>query len=153
MVESTNFKAKADSCVQQAEKKLKGGFFKNLMQSKEDRLDEAKELFQQAANCYKLCKNYDLAVACLKRCIECSPGDDSEQAGFLLEAAHNIKNVNTKDFLDYSQQAIAKFCLVGRISQAAGLAKECAEKLDEDRDLEEAIKFYEKAAELYHTDE
>jgi hypothetical protein len=45
MVESTNFKAKADSCVQQAEKKLKGGFFKNLMQSKEDRLDEAKELF------------------------------------------------------------------------------------------------------------
>jgi alpha-soluble NSF attachment protein len=70
-----------------------------------------------------------------------------------LEAAHNIKNVNTKDFIDYSQQAIAKFCLVGRISQAAGLAKECAEKLDEDRDLEEAIKFYEKAAELYHTDE
>jgi alpha-soluble NSF attachment protein len=25
-----------------------------------------------------LCKNYELAVACLKRCIECSPGDDSE---------------------------------------------------------------------------
>ena len=40
-----------------------------------------------------------------------------------------------------------------RISSAASLAKECAEKLEEDHDYEEAVKFWEKAAELYHTDE
>jgi hypothetical protein len=55
-----------------------GGFFKNLMSSKEDRVDEAKELFQQAANCYKLSKDFEKAVAAFLRCIECSPGDDSE---------------------------------------------------------------------------
>lgn len=130
-----------------------GGFFKNLMSSKEDRVDEAKELFQQAANCYKLSKDFEKAVAALLRCIECSPGDDSEQAGFYLEAAHCMKNINTHKFLEYARIAIDKFCLVARISQAAGLAKECAEKLDEEHDYEDAIRFYEKAAELYQADE
>ena len=116
-------------------------------------MDEAKDLFQQAANCYKLCKDYERAVAALLRCIECSPGEESEQAGFYLEAAHCIKNVSTHKFLEYSRTAIDKFCLVARISQAAGLAKECAEKLDEEHDYEDAIKFYEKAAELYQADE
>lgn len=41
----------------------------------------------------------------------------------------------------------------GRISSASQLAKECAEKLEEDHDYEEAIKFYEKAADLYQMDE
>jgi len=40
-----------------------------------------------------------------------------------------------------------------RISSAASLAKECAEKLEEEHDYEEAVRFYEKAAELYFTDE
>ncbi len=116
-------------------------------------MDEAKELFQQAANCYKLCKDYERAVAALLRCIECSPGEESDQANYYLEAAHCIKNVSTHKFLEYSRIAIDKFSLVARISQAAGLAKECAEKLDEDHDYEDAIKFYEKAAELYQADE
>ena len=116
-------------------------------------MEEAKDLFEQAANCYKLCKDYERAVAALLRCIECSPGEESEQAGFYLEAAHCIKNVSTHKFLEYSRTAIDKFCLVARISQAAGLAKECAEKLDEEHDYEDAIKFYEKAAELYQADE
>ena len=87
------------------------------------------------------------------RCIECSPNEDSEQAGYLLEAAQCIKNVNTNRFLEYSKTAIEKFCLSGRISQAASLAKQCADKLEEDHDYEEALTFYEKASELYFTDE
>jgi alpha-soluble NSF attachment protein len=88
------------------------------------------------------------------RCIECTaPDDDSEQAGYYLEAAHCIKNVSTNKFLNYAKTAIDKFCVAARISQAASLAKECAEKLEEDHDYEEALIFYERAAELYFTDE
>ena len=87
------------------------------------------------------------------RCVECAPGEDGEQAGYYLEAAHCIKNVNTNKFLEYSKVAIDKFCISARISQAASLAKEVAEKLEEDHDYEEALIFYEKAAELYFTDE
>jgi len=64
-----------------------------------------------------------------------------------------MKKVNTNKFLEYSQKAINAFCMGQRISSAASIAKECAEKLDEDHDYEEAIKFYEKVAELYLTDE
>jgi hypothetical protein len=39
-----------------------------------------------------------------------------------------------------------------RLSSAASLAKELAENLDQNYDYEEAIKFYEKAAELYILD-
>lgn len=64
-----------------------------------------------------------------------------------------MKKVNTNKFLEYSEKAIHAYCLGQRISSAASLAKECAEKLDEEHDYEEAIKFYEKVAELYMTDE
>ena len=42
-------------------------------------MDDAKDLFQQAANCYKLTKNWEKAVQANMRCIECTePGNDSE---------------------------------------------------------------------------
>jgi hypothetical protein len=43
---------------------LKGSFFGNLTRGKQDRKDEAKDIFKQAANSYKLCKDYDSAVRC-----------------------------------------------------------------------------------------
>ncbi len=53
----------------------------------------------------------------------------------------------------HAKTAIEKFCLAARISQAASLAKECAEKLEEDHEYEEALVFYERAADLYFSDE
>ena len=95
---------------------------------------------------------WEKAVECYLKCAELEK-EDSDTATHYLEAAHCIKKVNTNKFLEYSKKAIQGFCLGGRISSGAGLAKECAEKLEEDHDYEEAIKFYEKAAELYFTDE
>lgn len=66
-------------------------------------MDDAKELFQQAANCFKLSKRWDRAVDANMRCIECAPGDDGEQAGYYLEAAHCIKEVNSRKFLEYAK--------------------------------------------------
>ena len=130
-----------------------GGFFKNMMSSKQDRMDEAKELYAQAANCFKLSKNFEKAVECYQKCVNCSGEDDTEVAGYYLDAAHCIKNVSTNKFLEYAKVAIDKFCLSARLSQAANLAKECAEKLEEEHDYDEAIIFYDKAAELYFADE
>jgi hypothetical protein len=87
------------------------------------------------------------------RCIECSNEEDSDVAGFYLEAAHCVKNISTNKYLEYAKIAIDKFCLAARISQAANLAKEIAEKMEEDMDYEEAYEFYNKAADLYFNDE
>lgn len=52
-------------------------------------------------------------------------------------------------YLEYALKAINAFCVGGRISSAASLAKACSEAMEEEHDYEEAIKFYEKASELY----
>jgi hypothetical protein len=41
------------------------------MTSKADRQDEAKELYSQAANCYKVSQKWEKAVECYLRCVEC----------------------------------------------------------------------------------
>lgn len=49
-------------------------------------------------------------------------------------------------------QAIELYSLSGRNTQSSSLAKECAEKLEEDYNYEDALRFYEKAAQLYEID-
>ena len=122
------------------------------MNSKQDRLDEAKELFSDAANCYKVSQQWEKAVQCYLKCAEC---EEKEQdcASYYQDAAHCLKKINTNKFLEYARKAINAFCLGSRISSAASLAKECGEHLEEDHDYEDAIPFFEKAAELYFTDE
>jgi alpha-soluble NSF attachment protein len=93
-----------------------------------------------------------MAVTCYLKCIECEP-EESDHANYYLEAAHCIKKVNTERYIEYSRQAINSFCLGSRLSSAASLAKEVAEKLEEDNDFEESIKFWERAAELYIAEE
>jgi alpha-soluble NSF attachment protein len=55
-------------------------------------------------------------------------------------------------FIKLITQAIELYSISGRNTQASGLAKECAEKLEEDYNYEDALKFYEKAAQLYEMD-
>ena len=87
-----------------------GSFWKNLSNSKQDRMDEAKEIFQQAANCFKLSQQWKRATECYLKCVECEEGDASG-ATYYMEAAHSIKKVNTSKFLEYANKAIDGYCL------------------------------------------
>ena len=62
MVQSSNFSAKGQEFRLKAESTIKGSFFGNLMKGKAERLDEAKEYYQQAANCYKHAQDPNTAV-------------------------------------------------------------------------------------------
>jgi len=53
MVESDTFRKKAEQLRKDADAALKGSFLGNLMTGKGERMDNAKELYQQAANCFK----------------------------------------------------------------------------------------------------
>lgn len=88
------------------------------------------------------------------KCVACTaPDDDRETASYYQEAANCMKNVSQTKYLEYARIAIDKLCLSTRIGQAAAMAKGCGEALEQDHDYEEAIKFYERASELYQTDE
>jgi len=91
-------------------------------------------------------------VDCYLKCIECE-NDEGSHASLYLEAANCIKKVNMSRYLEYSQKAITGFSMSGRISNAASQAKAVAENLEEEHDYEEAIKFFERAAELYQMEE
>lgn len=55
----STFITKAKELEARAEKTMKGSFFGNLMKGKQDRADEAKDLYLQAANCYKLSQDFE----------------------------------------------------------------------------------------------
>lgn len=95
---AAEFKAKGEAA-------LKGGFFSNLTKSKSDRMDEAKEYFQQAANCYKHSHNHRAAMEMYLRCAECED-QESFRANFIRDAAIIIKNQDTESYMKLIKQAI-----------------------------------------------
>jgi len=49
----SNFIAKATELKAKGDQALKGSFFGNMFGAKQDRKDDAKDLYNQAANCFK----------------------------------------------------------------------------------------------------
>ena len=84
-----NFATRAIDLRSKAESTLKGGFFTNLFGNKQDRQDEAKDLFQQAANCYKHSNDKEAAVQMYLKCVECET-DDGFKANHYKDAARTI---------------------------------------------------------------
>ena len=144
-MENTNFLNKAKDLVAKGEKTQKGSFFGNMSSSKADRNDDAKDLFVQAANCYLLATDYENAIACYERCIKCETSEE-DRAPHYRDAAKCLKEVDTDRYVTYIKKAIDIYSMSGRASTSASMAKECAQKLEEDKDYDESIKMYQKAA-------
>ena len=150
-MESTDFKSKAVELEKRAAKTQKGSFFGNMMKGKQDRADDAKELYLQAANCYKLQDDIESALRCYLKCIEC---EESEQdaAPHYRAAADCVKESDMDMYMKYTQKALDLYSLAGRISTSATMAKDCAQMMEENYNFEEAIVMYQKAAQLYGMD-
>ena len=60
------------------------------MKGKQDRNDDAKDLYLNAANCWKLAQQFDKAYECYMKCVECEE-DESDAAPHFREAANCMK--------------------------------------------------------------
>ena len=85
------------------------------------------------------------------KCIECE-SDDGFKANYYKEAALCMKANDTQKYIELITLAIKMYQMVGRMSQACSMAKDCAEKTEEDYNYEQARDFYEQAANLYEID-
>jgi tetratricopeptide (TPR) repeat protein len=85
-MDGTNFNKRARDLYDKAEKTLKGTFFSNLTRGRQDRADDAKDLYLQAANCYKLSSDFQNAINCYEKCIECEE-NEADAATHYREAA------------------------------------------------------------------
>ena len=94
-----NFTIKAKELQAKADATMKGSFFGNMFGSKGDRKNDAKDLYQQAANCYKHAKDPEQAVAMYMKCVECEE-DEGFKANHFKEAALCVKQSDTQKYLE-----------------------------------------------------
>jgi len=154
MVEDSNYLARASEFFKQGEKKLKPGVFGKMFGNKSDRLEEACELFKQAANYYRLGRDSNTysvnsSAQAFLRCAQCAPDD---AANYYMEAGNIIKNVNSAEAVNHYNQAVNQLSVSGRISQAARLRKQIAEIYEQEQNISQAVDNYKQAAELFQMD-
>ncbi|XP_021904215.1 alpha-soluble NSF attachment protein [Carica papaya] len=141
--------ARGEEFEKKAEKKLTGwGLFGS-------KFEDAADLFDKAANCFKLAKSWDKAGATYVKLANCHLKLDSkhEAAQAYVDAAHCYKKTNTTESIACLDQAVILFCDIGRLSMAARYYKEIAELYESEQNLEQAIVYYEKSADFFQSEE
>ncbi|KAL2526716.1 Alpha-soluble NSF attachment protein 2 [Abeliophyllum distichum] len=132
-----------------AEKKLSGwGLFGS-------KYEDAADLFDKAANAFKLGKSWDQAGAVYVKLASCHLKLDSkhEAANAYADAAHCYKKTNTKESISCLEQSVNLFLEIGRLNMSARYYKEIAELYEQEQNLEQTINYYEKAADLFQSEE
>ncbi|GKU92214.1 hypothetical protein SLE2022_072470 [Rubroshorea leprosula] len=141
--------ARAEEFEKKAEKKLNGwGLFGS-------KYEDAADLFDKAANSFKLAKTWDKAGSTYVKLANCHLKLESkhEAAQAYVDAAHCYKKINTSEAVSCLQQAVNMLCEIGRLSMAARYFKEIAELYEAEKNLEQAIDYYEKAADFFQNEE
>ncbi|KAK1408711.1 hypothetical protein QVD17_40712 [Tagetes erecta] len=141
--------AKGEDFEKQAEKKLKGwGIFGS-------KHEDAADLYEKAANFYKLGKSWDQAGAVYVKLAECFLKVDSkhEAANAFADAGHCYKKTNSAECISRLEQALELFMEIGRLGMSARYCKEIAELYEQEQNLEKAMTYYDKAVDLYQGEE
>ncbi|KAL6977525.1 hypothetical protein U1Q18_026324 [Sarracenia purpurea var. burkii] len=141
--------ARGEEFEKKAEKKL-GGW--GLFSSK---YEDAADLFDKAANAFKLAKSWDQAGSAYVKLANCHLKSDSkhEAAGAYADAAHCYKKTNTKESISCLEEAVNLFLEIGRLNMSARYYKEIAELYESEQNFEQAIVYYERAADLFQSEE
>mmetsp|Transcript_71385 Transcript_71385/g.149173 ORF Transcript_71385/g.149173 Transcript_71385/m.149173 type:complete len:293 (-) Transcript_71385:389-1267(-) len=141
--------------VQQAQQKLQGGGFLSFLTGG-PKYDEAQDLYQQAANQYKLAKDWQQAAECFVQCAHCAQkqGSQNDEANFLMEAGHVLKKISSSQAVEQYEKAINIHSAGGRFQNAGKLLLQIAELLENERSSHKETKdYYKRAAEMFELDE
>ncbi|KAJ0982411.1 hypothetical protein J5N97_010666 [Dioscorea zingiberensis] len=141
--------ARGDEFEKKAEKKLTGwGFFGS-------KHDDAADLFDKAANCFKLAKNWERAASAYKKLANCHLKLESkhEAASAYVDAANCYKKISAQDAAESLNQAVNLFLEIGRLNMAARYCKELGEIYEQEQNFDKAIDYFERAADLFQSEE
>jgi len=141
--------ARAEDFDKKAEKKLSGwGLFGS-------KYEDAADLFDKAANSFKLGKSWDKAGATYVKLANCHLKLESkhEAAQAYVDAAHCYKKSSINEAISCLEQAVNMFCEIGRLSMAARYFKEIAELYESEQNIEQAIVYFEKSADFFQNEE
>ncbi|KAD5317183.1 hypothetical protein R6Q59_032515 [Mikania micrantha] len=141
--------AKGEDLEKQAEKKLKGWAFFG------SKHEDAADLYEKAANFYKIGKSWDQAGAVYVKLAECFLKLDSkhEAASAYADAGHCYKKTSSTECISHLEKALDLFMEIGRLGMSARYCKEIAELYEQEQNLEKAMVYYDKAVDLYQGEE
>ncbi|XP_027335021.1 alpha-soluble NSF attachment protein 2 isoform X1 [Abrus precatorius] len=141
--------SKAEDFERKAEKKLSGwGLFGS-------KYEDAADLFDKAANSFKLAKSWDRAGSTYLKLANCHLKLESkhEAAQAYVDAAHCYKKTLINEAVSCLNNAVDLFCDIGRLSMAARYLKEIAELYESEQNIEQAAVYYEKSADFFQNEE
>lgn len=148
----------AASLIAEAEKlaKPQTGFFSFLGGSSSSRLEDATDLYIQAANSYRLLKNFSEAGKQFVNAAELQKklNNHNDVANHLIEAYKCYKTTLPQDAIECLSQAIHIFLTQnGQFRRAANFQMDLSELYENVGDLEKATENYEKAGDYFSTDQ
>jgi len=144
--------------IAKADKKIQGGGgIMSLFSG--PKFDSAQELYLQAANAFKLVKDWQSASDQFLRCAFCAEkqGNMSEVAQFYQSSGDCLKKVNLNDAIIQYEKAVKIWQTSGRFNASAKLLKSVAEAkeaegvTDDTRDA--VIDLYSRAADLFEMED
>jgi len=147
--------AAAKDLVAQAEQKLQGGGFLSFLTGG-PKYQDAQDLYQQAANQYKLAKEWQEAANCFTQSAFCAnkQGSTTDEASFLFEAGNVLKRISTAQAVEQWEKAIAIYSAGGRFQQSGKLLITIAELYEAERvDHKQTKEYYKRAAEMFELDD
>ncbi|CAL8465428.1 g4964 [Coccomyxa elongata] len=147
-----DYAARGADFMKKADKKLNSfGLFSSFANKYED----AAELLEKAANHFKLAKAWNEAGQAFEKLAQVHLKQDSrlEAASSYVEAAKCYQKTDKTDVLRALHNAVEYYTEAGRLGMAAKNLREVAETLEKRGLKEEAIEFYNQAADLFAGEE
>lgn len=145
-----DYESKARDLASRGDKKMRGfSFFGGS-----SKYEEASEFYEKAANQFKLAKLWAEAGETFIKLAEAHSKLESKHdtASAWVEAAKAYLKCDQRKAVSCLQQAVSLYTDMGRLGMAARQLREIGEVLEKDGAKEEAIMFYEQAADLFTTE-
>ncbi|PKI40618.1 alpha-soluble NSF attachment protein 2 [Punica granatum] len=141
--------ARGEDYEKKAEKKLNSWSFLG------SKYEDAADLFDKSANCFKLAKAWDRAGSTYIKLADCHLKSQSrhEAASSYVDAANCYKKTSPKEAISCLEQAVNLFMENGRLNMAARYYKEIGELYESEQNIQGAIDNFERAAELFESEE
>ncbi|XP_033115975.1 alpha-soluble NSF attachment protein-like isoform X1 [Anneissia japonica] len=145
---------KGKELMAEAEKKVRSSqtFFGSLFGGSTTKLEEASEIYQRAANSFKMAKAWSAAGNAFYETakIHLRLQNKHDAATACVDAGNCFKKTDSEEAVRCLQQAIEIFTDMGRFTIAAKHLITVAEIYEGNSiDLEKAIEYYERAADYY----
>ncbi|KAK1260828.1 hypothetical protein QJS04_geneDACA001990 [Acorus gramineus] len=141
--------ARGEEFESKAEKKINGWSFFG------SKYEDAADLYDKSANCFKIAKNWDKAGSVYIKLANCHLKLESkhEAASSYVDAANCYKKVSSQEAISCLNQAVNFFMEIGRLNMAARYCKEIGELYEAEQNFENAIDYFERSADLFQSEE